>query len=76
MAWYQDPDEDLEMLPDDLELELEKGEDNDCSISEGESELNYNYIVIFNTKTKAIAKESKIFARYKDDFEFDIQLKI
>lgn len=66
------------MLLDDLERGSGKEDDDNCSISEEDSELNYNYIVTFKAlfeKTKGVAKGSKICARYKDDFEFDVQLK-
>ena len=77
IGWHPD-DEDPELLLDDLEQGLEKGEDDDRSIFGEDSELNYNYIVTFNVlfeRTKAISKGSKICARYKDDFEFNSQLR-
>lgn len=75
--WHPD-DEDPERLLDDLEPGLEKGEDDDRSIFKEDFELNYNYIVTINVlfeRTKAIAKGSKICACYKDDFEFNSQLR-
>lgn len=77
--WHPELDEDLDLVLDNVKVECgsEKGDDDNVSISKAESKLNYNYIVTFNVpfeKTKVVAKGSKICARYKDDFEFDIQL--
>ena len=77
IGWHPD-DEDPELLLDHLEPGLEKGGDDNRSIFEEDSELNYNYIITFNVlfeRTKVIAKGSKICARYKDDFEFNCQLR-